>query len=35
MEFERRAIAESGRSADFIEGSSAFIEKRAAAFKGV
>lgn len=35
MEFERRAIAECGRSADFIEGSNAFIEKRAATFKGV
>jgi 2-(1,2-epoxy-1,2-dihydrophenyl)acetyl-CoA isomerase len=35
MEFERRAIADCGRSADFIEGANAFVNKRAASFKGV
>ncbi|MCG8605183.1 enoyl-CoA hydratase-related protein [bacterium] len=35
MEYERRAIADCGGSADFIEGSKAFFEKRKAVFKGL
>ncbi|GEM_PF-395508 len=34
MEFERRAIADCGRSADFVEGANAFVNKRVASFIG-
>lgn len=34
MELERRAIADCGGSSDFIEGTKAFLEKRAATFTG-
>jgi 2-(1,2-epoxy-1,2-dihydrophenyl)acetyl-CoA isomerase len=34
MELESRAIADSGRTADFREGTRAFVEKRKAVFKG-
>ena len=35
MEFERRAIADCGKSADFVAGADAFVNKRRATFDGV
>jgi len=34
LDLERRAQIESGKTSDFIEGVTAFIEKRAASFSG-